>query len=87
MPGLQALIVPHLRGVAGRVRSLHEAPEWIVTIAPNTGMRLGEILNLTWGQIDLQQGYITVVKTKSGKTGIIPIDEAVSTVLKSRTKV
>ncbi|MCX6353977.1 MAG: site-specific integrase [Candidatus Aureabacteria bacterium] len=56
----------------------------IVTIALNTGMRLGEILNLTWGQVDLGQGYITVIKTKSGKQRKIPINRAAYDVLKNQ---
>ena len=58
----------------------------IILIALNTGMRLGEILNLTWGQVDLRQGYITVVKTKSGKQRKIPINRAAYDALKNRSK-
>ncbi|MCX6338912.1 MAG: site-specific integrase [Candidatus Aureabacteria bacterium] len=53
----------------------------IVIIALNTGMRLGEILNLTWEQINLPHGYITVIKTKSGKQRQIPINGEVRKVL------
>lgn len=58
----------------------------IVTIALNTGMRLGEILNLTWEQVNMRLGYITVTKTKSGKTRQVPMHTAVYEVLKSRPR-
>lgn len=45
----------------------------ILICALHTGMRKSEILNLRWTYIDLDQGYITVTKTKSGKDRNIPI--------------
>ncbi|MCX6354254.1 MAG: site-specific integrase [Candidatus Aureabacteria bacterium] len=52
----------------------------------NTGMRIGEILKLKWERIDLQQGYITVTRTKSGKDRKIPLNETVTKVLKNRER-
>ncbi|MDH4218569.1 MAG: tyrosine-type recombinase/integrase [Candidatus Aminicenantes bacterium] len=46
----------------------------IMTIALHTGMRLGEILNLQWDQIDFQGQSICVEKTKSGRSRTIPIN-------------
>ena len=57
-------------------RLQHACPEYlrrIVVTALNTGMRRGEILGLTWRQVDLERGEITVENTKSGKNRIIPI--------------
>jgi integrase len=34
----------------------------VLLIAYYLGMRLGEILNLTWEQVDLQRGFITLSK-------------------------
>jgi len=53
----------------------------IILIALNTGMRLGEILNLKWEQVDLHQDYITVIRTKSGKQRKIPINQTVHNLL------
>lgn len=58
----------------------------IILIALNTGMRLGEILNLKWEQVDSQQGYIAVTRTKSGKQRKIPINQSVHNVLINRSK-
>ena len=45
----------------------------ILICALNTGMRRGEILNLTWKCTDLRNKYITLIETKSGKMRKIPI--------------
>jgi integrase len=43
----------------------------IVKLAYHTGMRQGEILNLTWGQVDLKEGFIRLnpehTKTNDGR--------------------
>ena len=46
----------------------------ILIVALNTGMRLGEILNLEWRHIDLDAQRIRVEKTKSGKIRFIEIN-------------
>lgn len=47
----------------------------IVITALSTGMRKNEILTLTWNHVDFKQGFIQVVKTKSGKNREIPIND------------
>ncbi len=47
----------------------------IVTTALHTGMRKGEILGLTWGEVNLDQGYIRLSHTKNGEPRSIPLNE------------
>jgi site-specific recombinase XerD len=53
----------------------------IIVCALDTGMRLGEILSLTWRQVDVSRGVIRVEHTKSGKPREIPISERLRTTL------
>ncbi|MFC2169929.1 tyrosine-type recombinase/integrase [Acidobacteriota bacterium] len=46
----------------------------ILITALNTGMRRGEILKLTWNQINFETKQIRVENTKSGRARIIPIN-------------
>ena len=52
----------------------------IVMTALNTGMRLGEILNLTWARVHIQNvidPYIEVTMTKNNETRYVPLDDGV----------
>ncbi len=40
-------------------------------------MRLGEVLGLTWEQIDLSRGVVRLERTKSGRPREIPVRQAV----------
>ncbi len=53
----------------------------IVITALSTGMRRGEILSLTWKQVDLEHGFIFLDKTKSGKRREIPISSVLKETL------
>jgi len=39
----------------------------IVIVALNTGMRLGEILNLKWQDLDFNQKFIYIENNKNGE--------------------
>jgi len=45
----------------------------IVVLALTTGMRKGEILTLTWDDIDFQRGAILLHTTKNGERRLIPL--------------
>ena len=51
--------------------SVHLFP--IVTLALSTGMRRGEILGLSWENIDLQNRRITLLRTKNGERRVVPL--------------
>jgi integrase len=55
----------------------------IIIIALNTGMRRGEILNLRWQNVDLYRKFISVEKTKSGRTRKIPMNSLVEKILRN----
>ncbi len=50
----------------------------IVTVALHTGMRLSEVLNLKWVQVDLKHGFILLNITKNGERREIPIDNTLT---------
>jgi integrase len=54
--------------------SAHLKP--IVKVAYHTGMRQGEILNLTWGQVDLKEGFIRLrpEDTKTNEGRLVPLN-------------
>jgi len=58
----------------------------IATLAPLTGMRRGEIVNLRWEHIDLANGVIHVLQTKSGEPREIPIAPKLRALLDSMRK-
>ena len=45
----------------------------VIVVAVNTGMRLGEIISLTWPQVDLVRKEIRIDETKSGEPRTIPM--------------
>lgn len=55
----------------------------IVTVAVNTGMRRGEILGLTWNQVDLEKGKISLMDTKNSEERIVFMNETVKVTLDS----
>ncbi|HET9529548.1 MAG TPA: site-specific integrase, partial [Blastocatellia bacterium] len=66
-------------------RRAHLRP--ILLLALNTGMRRGEILSLRWSQVDFARGLIHLVRTKSGKSRLVPINTLVrETLLELQSK-
>ena len=53
----------------------------IVFVGLFTGMRLSEILTLTWKQIDFATGFIRLEKTKAGKVRNVPMSDQVTELL------
>ena len=61
----------------GRRRHLYA----LVALAIGTGMRRGELLNLSWRHVDFLRGVIHVVNTKTARDRIIPMSQSVREVL------
>jgi len=53
----------------------------IVITALNSGMRKSEVLTLTWDRVDLNNGFILLEKTKSGRPREIPINTTLNRTL------
>ena len=67
--------------------------EWlrrIVLFAAMTGVRRGEILNLTWDDVNLKDRLVTIhsslnYRVKGGKVRVVPLNETVARLLESIT--
>jgi len=57
---IASCIAPHIRA--------------LVTVALHSGMRLGEILNLHWYDLDFASGFILVRDSKNGESRHVPMD-------------
>lgn len=67
----------------------HSSP-WlreIIVFALNTGMRRGEIFNLSWKAVDLSRKTITVMQSKNNEKRTIPMNEKVYALLKEKARV
>ena len=53
----------------------------IAQFALNTGMRIGEIFNLRWDQVDLSEGIISVYASKTGKIRKVPTNDVTERIL------
>lgn len=61
--------------------SLNKQLATIVTVAVNTGMRLGELMCLRWEDVDFSRGVLLLERTKSGRRREIPMNDAVDAAL------
>lgn len=59
----------------------------VTVLALSTGMRQGEILNLRWPDVDLDNGRIILHETKNGERRVVPLLGHARELLKQRSKV
>lgn len=69
-------------------RLLAHCPAYLkpmVKLAYHTAMRKGEILNLTWGQVDLKEGFIRLnpEHTKTNEARLVPLNREMVEMLKA----
>jgi integrase len=55
----------------------------VITLALHTGMRRGEILNLTWENVNLRDRYIEITDQKNGERSTIPLTQTAIETLRS----
>jgi integrase len=58
----------------------------VVVLALSTGMRQGEIMGLTWGDVDFHQGRITLHETKNGERRVVPLTGKALGILKEHPR-
>jgi len=66
------------------------SPAWlreVVIFAINTGLRQGELMNLTWDRVDLFRKTLTILEQKNKGKDTLPLNELALDVLKARYKV
>ena len=76
--------------VEEETRLLQACAPWLhdlVIFALHTGMRMGEILELTWRGADVSRRTVMVFRSKNGERRTIPVNQTVLTVLKEKAKV
>ncbi|NDV90497.1 tyrosine-type recombinase/integrase [Alteromonas sp. 345S023] len=64
-------------------RTFADYLEPLVILAMNTGMRKGELLSLTWQNVNLEREFLSVIaaNAKSGKTRHIPLNQKAKSAL------
>ncbi len=66
---IASCIAPHIRVLVG--------------VALHSGMRLGEILNLRWYDLDFASGFILVRDSKNGESRHVPMDATLSALFRA----
>lgn len=59
----------------------------VVVLALSTGMRQGEIMGLTWDDVDFHQARATLHETKNGERRVVPLSGKALELLKEHAKV
>jgi len=74
--------------VLDTMRTSEESENWhdITLFAVNTGMRRGEIFNLTLSDINLTDKMATIVDTKSCKNRIVPLNDMACKILSKKAE-
>src|SRR5438445_11721568 len=91
---MQGSKVLHVNNARTRYLSLEECQRLIascmaphiramVSVALHSGMRLGEILNLRWYDLDFSSGFILVRDSKNGESRHVPMDATLSALFRA----
>lgn len=69
-----------LEELLSRSQDLHD----MAALSLFTGMRAGEIFSLTWACVDLQNGTLTLLDTKNGRTRTVFLNEPAQAILEAK---
>lgn len=58
----------------------------VIIVAVNTGMRMGEILGLTWDDVDFERSEIHIPRTKTDDPRVIPMPEVVAAQIRAQSR-
>lgn len=93
MPSVDNQVVETLnkKELSHLLKALQESEDTQVShlmlLALYTGMRKGELLRLSWNDVDLENGFVTIRAPKGGKTSRIPLNSAAHNVLKRHPRI
>lgn len=64
-----------IQEVSALLRAAKDQPDWTgaILLAVSTGLRLGNIANITWGNVDLDTGFLNLRTNKRVKAVLIPL--------------
>jgi integrase len=65
-----------MRLLGAAAKSRNKELRAAVVVALNTGLRLGELIGLTWERVDLSRGVIRLEMTKNGRRREVPMNDA-----------
>ena len=69
-----------LKELESRSRDLHD----MALLSLHTGMRAGEIFNLTWGCVDLEHAQVTLFDTKNTRSRTVFLNDRAMSMMKDR---
>ncbi len=72
--------------ISKRIEAATPRLRQFLVLALNTGMRKANLIGLSWEDIDVRNGVIHILKTKSGKAYDVPINNSILDLLKGLSR-
>jgi integrase len=75
-----------IKGIVDTAKKANATIYFFIKLALNTGLRVSDILNLTWKNIDLKNRTISLQEQKTGKKKVIDINDTLYVTLSGMDK-
>ena len=75
-----------IKGIVDTAKDTNDTIYFFIKLALNTGLRVSDILNLTWENIDLKNRIISLQEQKTGKNKVIDINDTLYIALSGMDK-